>query len=272
LQQEMKIKDEKMAQFQKENQALQERVDKLKTRLKGKGLLQGAKHVIWDSIAVEAAKFRVYLNFINDKDSMAITARSRCTVVNETLAKKPSEWAQNAINLLNSIPTTELQTIGVKDRTTLIIWARRVIAKHNLLKSVQTKAIQMEQSIQEFKDLFEELFIKGLPPFWDGKGKLYDQEEYNSHLAQCRMDHSKFESLEENLKGTNLVEYLTTDFEILNQFKTVKIGLPTMTYASCIDLEILIKEMMDYEIPSDLQWKEIVRLGKTKCSFPGTNK
>jgi acetylornithine/succinyldiaminopimelate/putrescine aminotransferase len=101
----MKTKDERMAQFQKENQALQERVDKLKTRLRGKGLLQGAKHIIWDSIVVEAAKFRVYLNFINDKDSMAITARSRCTVVNETLAKKPSEWAQNAINLLNSIPT-----------------------------------------------------------------------------------------------------------------------------------------------------------------------
>jgi hypothetical protein len=25
--------------------------------------------VIWDAIVVEAAKFRVYLNFINDKDS-----------------------------------------------------------------------------------------------------------------------------------------------------------------------------------------------------------
>jgi cell division protein FtsB len=99
LKQEMKTKHERMAQFQKENQALQERVDKLKTRLRGKGLLQGAKHVIWDSIVIEAAKFRVYLNFISDKDSMAITSRSRCTVVNETLAKKPSEWAQNAINL-----------------------------------------------------------------------------------------------------------------------------------------------------------------------------
>jgi TolA-binding protein len=89
LQQEMKIKNEKMAQFQKENQELQERVGKLKMRLKGKGLLQGAKHVIWDSIAVEAAKFRVYLNFIDDKDSMVITARSRCTIVNETLEKIP---------------------------------------------------------------------------------------------------------------------------------------------------------------------------------------
>jgi hypothetical protein len=34
----------------------------------------------------------------------------------------------------------------------------------------------MEQSVQEFKDFFKELFIKGLPPFWYGKGKLYDHE------------------------------------------------------------------------------------------------
>ena len=130
MQQEMKMKDEKMAQFQKENQDLQERVNKLKMRLKGKVLLQGDKHVIWDAIVAEFAKFMVYHNFINDKDNMAITARSRCTVVNETLAKKPSEWAQNAIDFLNSVPTADLQTIEVKDKTTLIIWARRIIAKH----------------------------------------------------------------------------------------------------------------------------------------------
>jgi hypothetical protein len=116
------------------------------------------------------------------------------------------------------------------------------------------------------------LFIKGLPPFWDGKGKLYDQEEYNSLLTQHRMDHSIFEDLEENLKGPSLVEHLAADFEILNQLKIVKTMLPTMSYSTCIDLEILIKEMMDYKIPFDSQWKEIVRLGRTKCSFPRTSK
>jgi hypothetical protein len=63
-----------MAPLQRENQDLQERVRKLKMRLKGKTLLQRAKHVIWDVIATEAAKFRVYLNFINDKDNMATMA------------------------------------------------------------------------------------------------------------------------------------------------------------------------------------------------------
>jgi hypothetical protein len=86
------------------------------------------------------------------------------------------------------------------------------------------------------------------------------------------MDHSKFEAMEESLKGPSLVEYLATDFEILNQFKTLKIGLLTMSYTTCIDLDILIKEMMDYSIPSKSQWKEIMRLVKTKWSFPGTSK
>jgi hypothetical protein len=86
------------------------------------------------------------------------------------------------------------------------------------------------------------------------------------------MDHSKFEAIEESLKGLSLVEYLSIKFEILNQFKIVKIGLSIMSYATCIDLEILIKDIMDYEIPYDSQWKEIVQLGKTKCSFPRTSK
>jgi FtsZ-binding cell division protein ZapB len=46
LKQEMQAKDERKAQFQKENEVLEERIDKLKMRLRGKGLLQGGKHII----------------------------------------------------------------------------------------------------------------------------------------------------------------------------------------------------------------------------------
>lgn len=74
------------------------------------------------------------------------------------------------------------------------------------------------------------------------------------------------------MKGATLVDKLSIDFEILNQFKTVKLGLPVMSYATCIDLEILMKEMIDYEIHSELQWKETVRLGKIKCNFSGPSK
>jgi hypothetical protein len=45
------MKDEKIAQLHRDNQYLQERVRKMKIELKGKTLLQGAKHVIWDVIS-----------------------------------------------------------------------------------------------------------------------------------------------------------------------------------------------------------------------------
>jgi len=77
-----------------------------------------------------------------------------------------------------------------------------------------------------------------------------------------------FEYLDELLKGVTVVEMLAIYFEILNKFKIIQLGLHVMFYASCIDFEILIKEMMYYDIPSELQWKEIVRLCKTKCNFP----
>jgi hypothetical protein len=52
------------------------------------------------------------------------------------------------------------------------------------------------------------------------------------------------------------------------EYRMTKFGMHVMSYASCIYLEILVKEMMEYDIPYELQWKEIVKLGKTKCNFP----
>jgi hypothetical protein len=63
----------------------------------------------------------------------------------------------------------------------------------------------LEKSVQDFKDLFEELFINGLPSLWYGKGKLHEQESYNALLTQVRMDHSRFEDLDEVLKGAIVV-------------------------------------------------------------------
>ena len=76
------------------------------------------------------------------------------------------------------------------------------------------------------------------------------------------MDHSKFEDLEKGLKGNTIVDKLTNDFKILSQFRTIKSCLPPISYASYVELEVLIKEMVDYDIPSKSQWKEVERLGR----------
>ena len=37
-----------------------------------------------------------------------------------------------------------------------------------------------------------------------------------------------------------------------------------MPYTQCIELEILLKEMSEYEMLSDEQWKQIERLGRAR--------
>ena len=87
------------------------------------------------------------MNFFNVKSAIARKSIHRCTLVNEKLQKRPLETTPNAINLLNEISNTHLQTLGVKDITTIIVWSKRIIGKHNHMKNVQSKEDQMRQNV-----------------------------------------------------------------------------------------------------------------------------
>ena len=78
------------------------------------------------------------------------------------------------------------------------------------------------------------------------------------------MDHSKFDDLVKGLTGKVIVDKLTEDFEILQKFLIVRGGLPTMSYETYMDLEVSIREMIEYDIPSAEQWRAMERFGKTK--------
>ena len=73
----------------------------LKERSIGKPPLQGAKHLIWDTLSVEITKFRHYLNFIDDQSALVNLATQRLKLENETTKKKPLNTAHNALNFLN---------------------------------------------------------------------------------------------------------------------------------------------------------------------------
>ena len=63
----------------------------------GKLPVQGAKHLIWDTLTIEITKFRSYLNFVNDKNVIVDLSLQRCKLVNKNLDKKPLDTAQNAV-------------------------------------------------------------------------------------------------------------------------------------------------------------------------------
>ena len=72
--------------------------------------------------------------------------------------------------------------------------------------------------------------------------------------------------MEKKLKGEVVIEKLKDDFHVLSQFQLIKSTLPPLSYESCVELYILLREMMDYEIPSKVFWIEIERFNNLKCS------
>ena len=68
------------------------------------------------------------------------------------------------------------------------------------MNEVKAKAKQMGK-LHKFEAYMKLLFEKGLPSFQDKKGKLLKKEEYVASLRKVRQDHSKFQSMEGNLKG-----------------------------------------------------------------------
>ena len=99
------------------------------------------------------------------------------------MERKPLATAQNALNFLNSLTYQKLHDIGVKDRIAMVLWAKKFIHKHHLMKAVQDKADEMISQVDDFKQDFKELFEDGLPSFWDEKGRMFSQEHYHSLLV-----------------------------------------------------------------------------------------
>ena len=64
-----------------------------------------------------------------------------------------------------------------------------------------------------FKDMFDPLFKKGLPFFWEGKVTMLTQKEYQDKLIQCRLDHANFADMNQSLSGKTIVDKLDDDFE-----------------------------------------------------------
>ena len=78
------------------------------------------------------------------------------------------------------------------------------------------------------------------------------------------MDHSKFEYLVKGLIGKIIVEKLTKEFEILEKVLIIKKGLLVVSYEAYVDLEVSIREMIEYDTPNAEQWKIVEKFRKTR--------
>ena len=87
-------------------------------------------------MSVEITKFRHYLNFIDDESALVNLDTQRLNLANETMENRPLNTSQNALNFLNYLTYQNLQDIGIKDRVAIVLWTKKFINKHQLMKVV----------------------------------------------------------------------------------------------------------------------------------------
>ena len=136
-----------------------------------------------------------------------------------------------------------MKTANIKDRICIITWARKVVNKHQHLDTVQDKIDIMVHQLKIFRDILDPLFKKRLPFFWEEKGVMLAQKEYQDKLIECRLDHTKCTDMHQSLSGKTIVDKLEDDFEIVFDFKAMCARLPYFSYRDHVELCVLSKEM-----------------------------
>ena len=80
----------------------------------------------------------------------------------------------------------------------------------------------------------------------------------------------KIGDMDINLKGEAVVDKLSDDFDILAQIKMINTNSPPISTSKCVELQVMVREMMEYETPSQNYWDHIEKFIKMKYkAYPG---
>ena len=82
-------REQEKEDVEKKYQVLMNPNTKLKKQVVGQIVLQGARHMIWDNIILEANKFRTYLDYIANQEDALKVAKWKILIVKQELNKKP---------------------------------------------------------------------------------------------------------------------------------------------------------------------------------------
>ena len=99
-------------------------------------------------------------------------------------------------------------------------------------------------------DLFNPIVNRGIPFFWEEKGPLLSQREYLDKLVKCRLDHNKFEDMQQVLSRRVVFDKLAGEFELLFDFKAEHTKVPDLSYIEKMDIRFLAHEMVIADLPN----------------------
>ena len=76
------------------------------------------------------------------------------------------------------------------------------------------------------------------------------EQQYHAQMVICKLDHNKFEDMQQSLYGKTIVDKLEEDFEILYSFRATCAQLLEFSYVEHVELRVLAKEMAILKFPT----------------------
>ena len=136
--------------------------------------------MISDQIIIEADKFQLYLDFVEDQENTLTEAKKKVQIVLGEVQRRNlvTVTAKNAINFLRFFSDNSSNQYGIQNRVAIVSGARKVVAKHRMLETVQAKIKVIEHKVLEVINIFRPLVSRRLLFFWEEKGPLFSQKEY----------------------------------------------------------------------------------------------
>ena len=123
---------------------------KLCQQVIGNMALQGARHLIWDQIIAEANKFMPCIDFIAYQENSLTEAKKKVSTALGEVHKRPAVIAENDVDFLSTLSDDLANWYNIQNRLSIISGPRKVIAKHRMLDTVQTKIDIIDHKVNEF--------------------------------------------------------------------------------------------------------------------------
>ena len=118
-----------------------------------------------------------------------------------------------------------------------------------MLETVREKIEFIKQKVLEVIKLFKTLVSRGIPFFWEEKGPLLSQKEYWECLVHFLLDNNKFGYMQQSLSGKIIFDKLTSDFELLFDFKATCAEVPETSYPKMMELKAQAYNMVVVTLP-----------------------
>ena len=136
------------------------------------------------------------------------------------------------------------------------------------MEMLQAQIDVTNHKLWEMLRMFKTLMNRGLPIFWEERGPLLSQKDYQDFMFDCQSDHQKFEDMEQVLSGKVVFDKLVSDFELWFDFKTTRPKVPMTSYSEAMEFQAQAYDMVTAPLPGPGTWKTICHYGVVQLAPP----